>query len=208
MSTQRLELRRAEKRIRAAERIVRVGQGAQQQRLAQGEHVAGLVEQAAQERRADVAAVEDEMEWPRLAHAAAGLGDRGARQPGALRRGREDPVVEEARVAVLRARRGAGRARGRPQGRGCGDRRPARPATAPRDRGRRCSVARRACPGIVARPPRPKKSGGPKAAAKIAVKSFSNRLRSPPWPARTRSDRGRRRSAGRCCRCRSCRPSR
>ena len=49
-----------------------------------------------------------------------------------------------------------------------------------------------------------------KAAARRPPRSYHTILqtgffRSPPWPARRRSDRGRRRSAGRCCRCPWCR---
>ena len=56
----------------------------QRQRLAQRQHGGRLVEQPAQERRADMTGVEDEMQRPRIRDLPRSLRDGGTRKPGAL----------------------------------------------------------------------------------------------------------------------------
>ena len=64
--------------------------------------------------------------------------------------------------------------------------------------------ARRWCASCAAGPSTRRRGRSPYRLM-VSCPRFRTDARSPPLPAGRRSDRGRRRSAGRCCRCRSCR---
>ena len=83
-----------------SEHVVRVRERSKRQRLAQAEDHARFVEQAREQRRADVPGVEDEMERPARRNLSRRLRDGGTRDPGTLGPGPEDAIVEEARRPV------------------------------------------------------------------------------------------------------------
>ena len=115
---QSVEVTRAQQRFRQVQHIVCIGQRAQRQRLAQRQHTAALVEQSTEERRADVAGMEDEMQRLALADRLRRLQHTPEAHPAAFDVGREDAVVEETRSPVTCSRSAARaephRARDRP----------------------------------------------------------------------------------------------
>ena len=101
-----------------AQHVVRFGQRPQRQRFTQRQHVSGLVQQPAHERRADVAGMKNEMNGAPVGHAARGVGDAtrwGATRPGwpgsgSGRRGSSRHDRRPHRGGRARPSRGRGRA--------------------------------------------------------------------------------------------------
>jgi hypothetical protein len=82
----------AQQRFRLSEHVVRICKGSKRQRLAKAEDCARLVEQAREQRRADVPGVENEMKRP--LHP----------QPAAPPAWRQQPVIQAPSVEGLRMR--------------------------------------------------------------------------------------------------------
>ena len=203
--SRRLELRAAEERFRLSEHIVRIGQRPERQRLAQAEGLrpsrrAGA--RAASSRRARCG----KMKWSGLAHPHLPRAACVAAAPVIQAPSVEGPRMRSSRKLSPpgRPERPCGsRARARARGPRLADRHPGKPAAGSSGQGRRQAV-RRSWAAMVR-----KKAAVPKD-RRLSCRNelFWKSLRSPPSPARRRNDRGRRSSAGRCCRCPSCQPRR